>query len=368
MALSPLEQIKTELNTARSILISTRSDASIGTLAAAIALSEILKSNEKQIQILTCAQVPGNIDLPGKERIIKNPPQTGGVLKINLNKSPVSALRYEKREQELLIFLDSDHAFDPSSLKIEAGQSDIDLIITLDTPDLNSLGNIYSQQTSLFYSKPIINLDHNEANERYGHINFIDVTACSSAELVMQLADYLKIERSAKINRLLLTAIIADTDSFQLQNTTPKAMNTAAQLIDSGVDQQQIIRTLYKTRDLSFLKLLGRVLARIQNDTQLRTTWSLIQESDLKNSGSQKDMLPAILDEIIRVAPQADIYFLLTSLGPDVQGIIATPKILKAFELANQFNKAEGTNVLASFVLPYCSLHDAEKKMLAVIG
>ncbi|MDP2766655.1 MAG: hypothetical protein Q8O41_04270, partial [Candidatus Methanoperedens sp.] len=49
-----------------------------------------------------------------------------------------------------------------------------DLIIALDTADLESLGQIYDNDTEFFYKTPIINIDHHSENEEFGQINFIE--------------------------------------------------------------------------------------------------------------------------------------------------------------------------------------------------
>ena len=86
------------------------------------------------------------------------------------------------------------------------------------------------------------------------------------------------------IATLLLTGIITDTGSFQNANTTPKSFAVAAQLISYGARQQEIIQHIYKTKQLSQLKLWGRILSKIQTDDSHKIVWSVVTQQDFRDT------------------------------------------------------------------------------------
>lgn len=66
-------------------------------------------------------------------------------------------------------------------------------------------------------------------------------------------------EIDADVTTLLLAGIITDTGSFSEQQlVTPEAFDLAGDLIDLGARQQEIIKHVYKTKQLETLKLCGK--------------------------------------------------------------------------------------------------------------
>lgn len=185
-----------------------------------------------------------------------------------------------------------DFSFMPSDFKY-------DLLITFGTPSLESLKEIYHENTDLFFEVPKINIDNKSSNENYGQSNVIDVTASSIAEICTGLIlehDETKFDK--EIAQALLTGIISATESFQMATTTPRAMITAAKLMKYKADQSTVIRYLYKTKSFSFLKLWGRVMAHLNWDAETKMAWALVNMEDFKNSGASYEDIPYILEEI----------------------------------------------------------------------
>lgn len=73
---------------------------------------------------------------------------------------------------------------------------------------------------------------------------------------------------------------------------------TASWLIEKGANQQEIIRRLFKTHSFSFMKLWGRVMARLSWDEKLKLIWSMVSIEDFVQSRSKPADLPLILEKI----------------------------------------------------------------------
>ena len=113
---------------------------------------------------------------------------------------------------------------------------------------------------------------------------------------------------------LLLTGLITDTRSFQNPNTTPKSLEVAANLLDLGARQQEIIQHIYKTKPLSTLRIWGRALNRIQIDPESRIVWSWIGREDLGEMGAKSQETHGLLDELISTVPDADLHIMFTEV------------------------------------------------------
>jgi nanoRNase/pAp phosphatase (c-di-AMP/oligoRNAs hydrolase) len=88
----------------------------------------------------------------------------------------------------------------------------------------------------------------------------------------------------------------------------------AAELLEKGARQQEIIQHIYKTKPLSTLKIWGRALNRIQIDPAARIVWSAISKEDLAEMEANSKETHGILDELISTIPDADVYVLFTEL------------------------------------------------------
>jgi nanoRNase/pAp phosphatase (c-di-AMP/oligoRNAs hydrolase) len=114
----------------------------------------------------------------------------------------------------------------------------------------------------------------------------------------------------------LLTGIISATESFQKKNTTPKALQTAALLIDAGADQQTIVRWLYKTQPLHLLKLWGRAMTNLNWDKETKILWTTLSVEDFVQSRSNyNDVLP-ILEKLQENYTEGSIFIALYNDTP----------------------------------------------------
>src|SRR5690606_9262659 len=73
----------------------------------------------------------------------------------------------------------------------------------------------------------------------------------------------------------------------------------------------EIIQQIYKTKQLSQLKLWGRVLSKIQTDDAHRIVWSVVTQQDLKDTESSIDQTGDIIDELMTNAPGAEVVVLI---------------------------------------------------------
>lgn len=205
----------------------------------------------------------------------------------------------EKPDEYHIRVTPSNGSIDPRDFSIAPAQFKYDLAIILNTASLESLGKLYQENTDLFFEVPKVNIDHQSSNENYGQVNLVDMTAPSVAEIITQFA----LENHEQlvdqdIAQSLLAGIIAATDSFQKPNITPNTMILAARLMKYKADQPTIIRHLYKTKSLSFLKLWGRVMARLNWNEKYHCVWSLLSVEDFVQSRSSDKDVPFVLEQV----------------------------------------------------------------------
>lgn len=162
--------------------------------------------------------------------------------------------------------------------------ANFDLWIIVDTNDPRRLGKLWSELA--VRAKNIVFLDHHpdtlrpdgETMESFpypDHASVVcDVTSSSIGELLYALFQELKI---AKINPGvalgLYVSVMTDTNSFRYARTTPEAHRIAAEMISLGVNPEEVYQTIFSSKELSHLRLLGEILTQTQVTKSQRVAW-----------------------------------------------------------------------------------------------
>ncbi len=371
MALSKTDQIKRNIEQSKHVLIITKRDPSGDSLGSMLALYLALQKLEKQVTVV--AHGTPNIlyqFLPSFHKVTaKLENSKDFVISLDIANADVGEFSYRMEDNKLKIFIQPKKgSFKPEDVSSESMRPKYDLVIALNCPDFDYMGKLYEENTDFFYETPVINIDHRASNENYGNINLVNVTATSTAEI---LYDLIKEIDSGLIDEdiatCLLTGIISDTNSFQNQRTTPKSLQISAELIDKGGDQQKIVQNIYRTKELSTLKLWGRLLARIKYDENIKLVWTLADLMDFQKSQASPSDLEGVSEELISTSPDAEIILILARIAPQkIKGIIHTTNNESATKLASLFN-GSGNEHCASFEIERSELIEAEKEVIEAI-
>jgi bifunctional oligoribonuclease and PAP phosphatase NrnA len=119
----------------------------------------------------------------------------------------------------------------------------------------------------------VINIDHHPDNRRYGTINWIDVGAAATGEMVYRLLTALAAPMTPTIATNLFTAVHTDTGSFRYSNVTPETFEIAAALTAAGARPDVVSSALYERRAPDALRLLAEALARVRVSDDGRVAW-----------------------------------------------------------------------------------------------
>ncbi len=371
---NPLEkQIIELIHRSNKILIMPSSPPDGDSIGSAIALYMVLKKLKKDATIVCSDPVPDSLHfLPNIQMIINKMVSSNDfIITIDLKDLEIDSIKSLKEDNKLnIVVTPKNGSVHEDDITFNKGKTDIDLIITVDTAELTQLRGFYENNTELFLNVPVINIDHHISNTHFGKINHVDIMASSSTELIVPLVEQLEAESGKTIfdediATLLLTGIITDTGSFQNANTTPKSFDVAAKLIAYGARQQEIIQHIYKTKQLSQLKLWGRVLSKIQTDEQYRLVWSVLSRQDFKDTLSSEEETGDIIDELMTNAPGAEIVFLIKEKENGLISVslrTTTPQI-NASKIAENFDGGGHTQA-AGFRMENMDLREAEYEII----
>ena len=115
------------------------------------------------------------------------------------------------------------------------------LLIVTDTPDKARVDGV---DPSKF--KKSIKIDHHPFIERVCDIEWIDDTASSASQMIMELAFNTKLKMTKEAAEKLYIGLVADTNRFLFYYTTPKTFGLVSRLIsETGLNFTELYDQLY---------------------------------------------------------------------------------------------------------------------------
>lgn len=234
------------------------------------------------------------------------------VIKVSNKNTEAKEIRYEKDSDGLSIFVTANNGqFKDIDVSVLPNMGVFDLVVILGAANLESLGELYTKNTKLFFGTPTINIDVNPNNEYFSKLNLIEPTVSSLCELIYDIAVKFDVDLTENINTSLLAGIISETASFRDPKTTPAALQKSSDLISKGARQQDIIQYLFKTKSLQQLQLWGRALARITEFPDKKVITAVLTKNDLEKTGDNTELLPLVLKDLIEMVTGYSLIILL---------------------------------------------------------
>jgi phosphoesterase RecJ-like protein len=313
------QQIIDVIQRSQHILVMPSAPADGDSLGSALALYLAFKKLDKDVTVVSAEPVPDAFQFLPTTNVINHEftPGNDFIVTLDCEKNKVDSLKTKIEPNKVNIIITAKKGqFSAKEVSFSHGPSKYDLIITVDTGDVSQLGRFYEDNTELFTQIPVINIDHHASNGQFGKINFVDIMASATTEMLVPLLEELERKSGRKlmdedIATLLLAGIITDTGSFQNANTTPRSFAAAAHLVKYGARQQEIIQHVFKTKRLSMLRLWGRILSNIKVDPKHHFVWATISRKDFAETGARDDETGGIIDELMTNAPGTEVVLIL---------------------------------------------------------
>ncbi len=208
-------------------------------IAAGAALYMALTKMGKNVS-LVCSQVP-ETDITGADKI-KTSIETGGnnlVISFPYVEGAIDKVDYgfnndKTKFNVIVIPREGNEKLKPDQVEFTYSGGKIEFIITVDSPNLNSLGDIYAKNQQLFDGKNIINIDRHLINNNYGTINVVAKTASSTSELMFKVLKALKAQVDKDIATNLYAGIVTATNNFSSYSVNADTFETVANLLRAG--------------------------------------------------------------------------------------------------------------------------------------
>lgn len=374
--LDTISQFKKLISDSQNILIVFSDDQDGDALASSLAFKNYLRQQNKRVDVVcpnfSLAQkfkfLSGIDDIkPGFQGLKKF------IIRVNVAKAKIKNLSYDIKDDWLSVNLTpTGGVITKDDIRTAETDYKYDLIVLFNVSDLEALGDLFFNNTELFYQVPTINIDHRSHNEHYGKINMVEITATSSAEILFKALEQTDTNYiDAEVATSLLAGMIAETQSFKSNNVSPKTLKLAGRLLNLKADREKIVQHLYRTKTIAGLKLWGLVLSNLNHDPASGLVWTAISKSDFLRSGATTSDLKEVIKEISDNTPEARSVLVVYE-NPELNtseifALLYTEKNLDASRLAVKFHPLGG-KAEASFSLKNISLMEATKAITTEIN
>ncbi len=201
---------------------------------------------------------------------------------------------------------------------------DADLTVTVDIPSVDRLGDLRYLADP---GRELLVIDHHMSNGLFGSANFVDPIADSTTMLVAELLDAWGKPIDLPVAHCLYAGLVTDTGSFRWASA--RAHRLAARLVELGVDNAGISRTLMDSHPFAWLPMLSRVLssARLRTDAVGGLGLVYVMVSTGEWSAARSEEVESIVD-IVRTTEQAEVAAVFKEVEPERWSVSIRAKAL----------------------------------------
>ena len=240
---------------------------------------------------------------------------------------------------------------------------DVDLVVTVDVPSLKRLGALGDLAGS---GRQLLVIDHHASNDLFGTANFVEPSADSTTMMVADLLDAWGKPIDPDVAHCIYAGLTTDTGSFRWASA--RALRLAARLVDVGVDNAAISRTLIDSHPFVWLPLLSRVLgsAQLLPDAAKGRglVYAVVEHQQWVRSRPEE--VESIVD-IVRTTQQAEVAAVFKEVAPQQWSVSMRAKSdVDLAVVASAFGG--GGHRLAAGYSTSGSIEDAVASLRAVLG
>ncbi|MFA5048079.1 MAG: DHH family phosphoesterase [Patescibacteria group bacterium] len=153
-----------------------------------------------------------------------------------------------------------------------------DVVVFLDSADISNT----RVDMSFIRTQALVNIDHHFTNPSYGQLNFVDVRASSTCEIIYKFLKHVGFALDRRIATCLLAGIFNDTGGFSNAATNIDSIVIASDLIKHGVKIHQLFNYIANNKSIDGLRLWGVVLSRLKINKEFNIAYTYIKDEDFK--------------------------------------------------------------------------------------
>jgi len=240
------QQVVERVKQASNILVTVSKNPSVDQLAACIGLTLFLNKLGKHATAVFSGQVPSTIEFLQPEKTISTNTDNLRDFIISLDKEKADKLRYKVEDNFVRIYITPYRtSLSEKDLQFSQGEVNVDLVLALGVTDQNQLDDAITAHGKILHDATVVAVNAASVKTQLGQINWQEAASSSLSEMIVSISEAFGSNLlDGQMATAFLTGIVASTDRFGNDKTSPKVMTMAAQLMAAGANQQLIINKL----------------------------------------------------------------------------------------------------------------------------
>jgi hypothetical protein len=241
----PRQQLLETLKGATNILVTVGRNPSVDQLAAMLGLTLALNKLGKHGTAVFSGEVPSTIEFLQPESTIEKTTDSLRDFIIALDKSKADKLRYKVEDDVVRIFITPYRtSISDADLEFSQGDFNVDVVVAIGVSKQDDLDEAIISHGRILHDATVTSVNVGNDGD-LGSINLHVPQASSLSEIVVGVVQTLSTDIvDEQIATALLTGIVAETNRFSNEKTTPQTMSFSAALMSAGANQQLIATKL----------------------------------------------------------------------------------------------------------------------------
>ncbi len=206
-------------------------------LAAATSLYLVLTKLGKTISLVSSSPIKSEISATDKFQTTFSTTGNNLVISFPYSDGAIDKVDYNIQGNFFNLIIaprENSNKLNPSQVKYSYSGGKIDFIIVIDSPNLNTLGQIYTENQAQFQGKDLINVDRHLTNSFYGSVNLVNKSASSTSEIIFKIIQALNVEIDRDIASNIYAGLTAATNNFSSYSVNAETFEIAAGLLKLG--------------------------------------------------------------------------------------------------------------------------------------
>ncbi|MBC7764198.1 hypothetical protein H7Y29_00635 [Microbacteriaceae bacterium] len=248
------QQIVDRIKETSTILVTVNSNPSVDELSGALGITLLLNKLNKHATAVFSGAVPPAIEFLNPEKTFENTVDSLRDFIIALDKEKADHLRYKVVDDMVKIFITPyKTTISEKDLDFSQGDYNVETVLAIGVQSEEDLDKALESHGRILHDATVASLSLGSTTS-LGGLEWVDTKASSYSEMLVSLAQSLKQDKTLldeQIATAFLTGIVAATDRFSNEKTSPDTMTLAANLMAAGANQQLIATKLEEDDEIS---------------------------------------------------------------------------------------------------------------------
>ena len=188
---------------------------------------------------------------------------------------------------------DEDWVVDVTTPRAGKVCSRADLAVVLDTGEVGRIGRV----RSLIRDLQTVVIDHHPTGDQpIVGMSLRDASAAATGELMYDIVLKAGGPWTREVVNGIYVAILTDTGGFRFSNSSPGAHRVVAEMVERGVDPEEVHAAVYGRAPLRRYRVMEKALSTLEVDEDSGVAWMVVPRDVFDEVGATAEDLEGMVD------------------------------------------------------------------------